>query len=710
MIDGNRLRGTRPLTVYLGDLTYTTLSLATDAFPLNIGFIAAYAAKSFDKEIDLRLFKYVDDLEQAILEKPPDIVGLSNYPWNFNLGLEFFRMTQTVSPQTIRVMGGPNIPLDDELRSQFIKRNPLIDFYAYLEGEEAFTALVVRALETGASREKMKSAPIDGFIHRISDAEVMKGTVLSRRRDLDEIPSPYLTGRLDKFFDGKLSPMMETNRGCPFSCTFCHEGNQLISKVNHFSIERVKAELDYIASAVQRAPLLISNLMFADPNFAMYERDYEIVEHIERIQQRQNWPRSIFASTGKNKKERIAKALRKLNGSMSMWMSVQSMDPVVLQEINRSNISTGQMMALASVYQELGLPTLSELILGLPGDSYQRHVRSLSEVVEAGIDVIDTYTCMLLNGTELNTPFSRAIHNIGSHFRILPRDFAKLGNGRIAVEIEEVVTSTATMSFEDYQEARKVHLMVAVVYNGGGFSPLLRLLRQSRISIIGLLQQLIVDIKRAPQPVQAIFESFVRLTREELWDSEEELRAYVCAGNNYEKLLKGEIGINLIQTHSAMSLAVMDEWVKYVFETAAILLGVNANSDAEISAVFADIQAFCGARTHNIWGSDRNDDTPCVSLHYDVVRWMRSAASVPLSQYRLSSPVRCQFGFTEEKKGEMRALIQRYGTTTTGIGRIMIQMGRNRIWRDPREFSGIGSFHSMADQPIKTEQPQLKVM
>jgi len=464
MINGNRLRGTKPLTVYLGDLTYTTLSLATDAFPLNIGFIAAYAAKSFGKEIDLRLFKYVEDLEQAIHEAPPDIIGLSNYPWNFNLGLEFFRMTQAVSPQTIRVMGGPNIPLDDELRSQFIKRNPLIDFYAYLEGEEAFTALVARALETGASREKMKSAPIDGFIHRISDAEVMKGTVLARRRDLDEIPSPYLTGQLDKFFDGKLSPMMETNRGCPFSCTFCHEGNQLISKVNHFSIERVKAELDYIASAVQRAPLLISNLMFADPNFAMYERDYEIVEHIEKIQQRQNWPRSIFASTGKNKKERIAKALRKLNGSMSMWMSVQSMDPVVLQEIKRSNISTGQMLALANVYQELGLPTLSELILGLPGDSYERHVRSLSEVVEAGIDVIDTYTCMLLNGTELNTPFSRAVHKIGSHFRILPRDFAKLDNGRIAVEIEEVVTSTATMSFEDYQEARKMHLMVAVVY------------------------------------------------------------------------------------------------------------------------------------------------------------------------------------------------------------------------------------------------------
>jgi radical SAM superfamily enzyme YgiQ (UPF0313 family) len=683
MINGNSPRVLRPLSIYLGDLTYTTLSLATDAFPLNIGFIAAYAEKHFGKEIDLRLFKYVEDLEQAIHEKPPDILGLSNYPWNLSLGLEFFRMTRAVSPRTICVMGGPNIPHEDEARGEFVKRRPLIDFYAYLEGEEAFVALIARALETGVDREKMKSTPIDGFIHRMSDTEVMKGTVLSRRRNLDEIPSPYLTGHMDKFFDGKLSPMMETNRGCPFSCTFCHEGNQLISKVNHFSIERVKAELDYIADAVQRAPILISNLMFADPNFAMYERDYEIVEHIEGIQQRYNWPRSIFASTGKNKKERIAKALRKLNGSMSMWMSVQSMDPVVLQEIKRSNISTTQMLALANVYQELGLPTLSELILGLPGDSYERHVRSLSEVVEAGIDIIDTYTCMLLNGTELNTPFSRAVHKIGSHFRILPRDFAKLQNGRIAVEIEEVVSSTATMSFEDYQDARKLHLMVAVVYNGGSFSPLLRLLRQNKVAIIGLFQKLVADIKHAPPSVQAIFDSFVRLTKEELWDSEEKLRAYVYAGNNYEKLLKGEIGINLIQTHSAMSLAVMDDWVKYVFQTAHIMLGDEIHTGGERSTMLADIQAFCAGRAHNIWGSDRNEDNPCVLLRYDITGWMGSPLSMPLSQHKFGSPVMYQFGFSEAKKEEMTSLIQRYGTTSTGIGRIIIQMGRNRIWREP---------------------------
>jgi hypothetical protein len=238
------------------------------------------------------------------------------------------------------------------------------------------------------------------------------------------------------------------------------------------------------------------------------------------------------------------------------------------------------------------------------------------------------------------------------------------------------------MSFQDYQEARKLHLMVAVVYNGGGLSPLLRLLRENNVSIVGLLQRLVADIKTAPPSVLAVYDSFVRLTTEELWETEDELREHVRAGNNYEKLLNGKIGINLIQTHTAMSLAVMDDWVEYIFRTGFNMLGDSLQGDAEGSAIFTDIQAFCAARVHNIWGNDRNEDNPCILLRYDIAGWMRSPVSTPVAQFKFSSPVSYQFAFPEAKQEEMAAQIRRYGTTTTGIGRIMAQMGRDRIWRE----------------------------
>ena len=39
-----------------------------------------------------------------------------------------------------------------------------------------------------------------------------------------------VTGVLDEFFDGKLAPLLETNRGCPFQCTFCVQGVRWYTK------------------------------------------------------------------------------------------------------------------------------------------------------------------------------------------------------------------------------------------------------------------------------------------------------------------------------------------------------------------------------------------------------------------------------------------------------------------------------------------------
>jgi radical SAM superfamily enzyme YgiQ (UPF0313 family) len=670
----------KPLKIYLADLTYTTLSLATEAFPLNIGYVAAYAKKKFGDQIELQLFKYLDDLDQAIRKDPPDILGMSNYPWNFNAGLQFFEFARSVRPETICVMGGPNIPLEDTSRDEFMRKHPLIDLYVYLEGEEAFANIIERVMEVGVHREKIKSRPVDGSLFCAPDGVgLIKGAFLKRRECLDDIPSPYLTGLMDKFFDGKLTPLLETNRGCPFSCIYCHEGNNLISKVNKFSMERVKAELDYCAKMV---PPQVTNLMFADPNFGMYERDLEICEHIEGIQQRQNWPQSIFASTGKNKKEQIAKALRKLNGTMKLWMSVQSMDPVVLKEIKRSNIRLADMMSLSLVFEEMGLPTYSELILALPGETYDSHIESISSVVESGIDIISTYTLMLLNGTELTLKPTREKYGIKSHWRILPRDFGKLSNGKVAIEIEEVVTATNTLSFQEYQDARKFHLIVNSVYNGKGFGPLFKFFGENKIPVFRLLKSLVESMPEAPKEVRDLFEHFAMKTRNELWDSEEELREFASLPENYEKLLRGEIGENLIQTHNAKSMRIMGGWAKYIFMIAERICRAQGLSSEQM-AMLNDIRSYCTGRVHNLWGDDREIDNPTFTMQFDIRSWSGTKGQ-SLEGFQFDQPRTFSFHLTDEKKREISAYVSRFGTTDTGIGRILTKMNVTSLWREPR--------------------------
>ena len=106
----------------MGDLTYTTVTLATEAFPLNVGFIGSYCKKLFGDDVEITLFKYIDDLENAITTSPPDILGLSNYVWSKNVSYEMIKTMSKIDPNTLIVWGGPNFPIDFPSQEKFMNK------------------------------------------------------------------------------------------------------------------------------------------------------------------------------------------------------------------------------------------------------------------------------------------------------------------------------------------------------------------------------------------------------------------------------------------------------------------------------------------------------------------------------------------------------------------------------------------------------------
>jgi len=68
----------KPLKIFLCDLTYDTVTLSTEAFPLNIGYIASYTKQLFHENVEISLFKYIEKLEIALENSTPDIIGFSN--------------------------------------------------------------------------------------------------------------------------------------------------------------------------------------------------------------------------------------------------------------------------------------------------------------------------------------------------------------------------------------------------------------------------------------------------------------------------------------------------------------------------------------------------------------------------------------------------------------------------------------------------------
>ena len=61
---------------------------------------------------------------------------------------------------------------------------------------------------------------------------------------------------------------LETNRGCPFTCTFCVQGTKYYSKIHNFSVDRIKEEITYIARRIKAHSPNMGTLRIADSSVA----------------------------------------------------------------------------------------------------------------------------------------------------------------------------------------------------------------------------------------------------------------------------------------------------------------------------------------------------------------------------------------------------------------------------------------------------------
>ncbi len=137
-----------PLKIYLADLTYDTVTISAESMPLNIGFVGAYCKKLFGNNVEITLFKYIDDLENAITTSPPDILGLSNYVWSKNVSYEMIKTMSKIDPNTLIVWGGPNFPIDFPSQEKFMNKYDKVDVYVPVDGEVGFSNIVSESIES----------------------------------------------------------------------------------------------------------------------------------------------------------------------------------------------------------------------------------------------------------------------------------------------------------------------------------------------------------------------------------------------------------------------------------------------------------------------------------------------------------------------------------------------------------------------------------
>jgi len=293
-------------------------------------------------------------------------VGFSCYLWSFPFFAEIARALRKEDPSRLIVFGGPSArPIMFDLEP-FRDLPSSVDVLVLGEGERAFLQIVSDSERTFESLSR-----IPGLAIRMDEGRSSRGNDKGRGPrpddegwnhtpeadlvDLNELPSPYSLGLVPS---GGLG-VLQTYRGCPFTCTFCEWGVlETPSRVR--SVDELMEEFEGMERAGVMGALLVDAGLNLNP--AAFKNLAEAVSRSKFFDKRLLICEVYPMKVADDHLEFLASI-----GRAHVGVGLQSFDKAVLDNIERSYDEMRFEDRIDKLTQVAGIAV--EIILGLPGDS-----------------------------------------------------------------------------------------------------------------------------------------------------------------------------------------------------------------------------------------------------------------------------------------------------------------------------------------------------
>lgn len=342
--------------------------------PLGLLSIAAYLRERGPKGTVVQVLDTVllnltnQQIEEYVRREEPDVVGVQTLTFTLLDSLAVARIAKKVNPDITTVLGGRHcdiFPLET-------LSLPGVDFVVTGEGEVTMTRLVEHLHEP----EVLRGIP--GLTFMLGDRLVNNPCDLIEQLDDLPFPARELTPYRDyRFLLAKeaVFTTLVTSRGCPYTCSFCDEGNK---KFRAFSAQRVVEEiLDC------RNRWGIKQFFIFDSTFTV---DRQRVLDICRLLAECNADISFdIRSRVDLMDDEILIALRKA-GCIRLQYGIESGDDGVLTAIGKQ-INVEQVRDIVIRTRKYGFEILGDFMIGLPGET----IREVEDTIRLALELPISY-------------------------------------------------------------------------------------------------------------------------------------------------------------------------------------------------------------------------------------------------------------------------------------------------------------------------------
>tara|TARA_Y100001970_G_scaffold292364_1_gene433398 strand:- start:1362 stop:3374 length:2013 start_codon:yes stop_codon:yes gene_type:complete len=614
---------TKNLKVLFIDPTFDHNGISNPSIPLAIGLIGSYL-KSKLPEVEVKIMKLASSIIKYLEREKPDVIAITNYLWNTNLANRISRFAREKNPEILLIFGGPEISPNTLDKEVFRKKYSHADLLVQHEGEVAFTKIIQTYLKLGRDKKKLREHidTLGNCFYVDSSGKFINGPNLSRIEEgIDSIPSPYVIGLFDEFlFDNRFQPLIQTNRGCPYQCTFCHEGNSYFSKIDRHSTEYIQKELNYIADRVDPSV----GLQIVDSNFGMYREDIQTAKYLRHLQDTKKWPMEIESNTGKSQLPRIIEVTKILNGALMINNSTQSMNDNVLKIIKRKNLRD-----LMNFVETIDAVQQPEFILPLPGETKETFITGLNKMLDTGKLIrLQVHPTMLLNNTEMYNRKTVKDYNLKTVYR---QHWNLMGHlaGEFICETEEIVISTSTMKAEEVLSCRVYSVVLESLLRTQPLWEIFKYLETKKIKKSEYMSSFTNLIPQFPA-IHEYLEEYKRALEEENFDSEEEVVQFMEKFS--KEYISGEKGGDNLKYSMGLWIEHFDSMIDLVFATLKSLFPL---SDKDIAEEIQTLESYLRCIYHGRGNTKikKNETIKC-EVNFDLLNWSMTKNLSSLENFR----------------------------------------------------------------------------
>tara|TARA_B100000686_G_C16795452_1_gene981953 strand:+ start:1795 stop:3930 length:2136 start_codon:yes stop_codon:yes gene_type:complete len=453
--------------VYFNEYNLLMGSGGVAYLPLVSGILSANAKKvnRINENYKFHEFIFHPDTAENIIKnyykEKPHIAAFSVAVWNEQLSLKVAKNLKD-KYGTLIIFGGASTP---HIPTEYFKKYPFIDVAVRAEGEDAFNDILLRYLE---NKEDFSKIPNVAYRDKETKKCEINYEKINFARDLDMYPSPYLTGEFDYLVpegkDHKYQVIIETNRGCPFLCTYCYWGRGgTTTKYRYHSLERVYAEIDWIAKKK------IKWVYSADSNYGMHKRDWDIAKKVVESKNATGFPEKFRTTWGKNTSEQIFKIANLLHANdlgKGITLARQTNSKEALKNVKRDNIKLEAYSDLERKFNDLKIPVYAEMIMSLPGETYDSWVDGLGSLLESYVNnQILIYPAEVYPNTEMCEDAYRKKYKIKTKQIKLHETHCSPKDQKWIDEVQEIVVGTYSMTQEDWKKRNLFSVTLMVMHS-----------------------------------------------------------------------------------------------------------------------------------------------------------------------------------------------------------------------------------------------------